>query len=295
MNYDCFLSEIKTQISSRVAPDVQLLVQTMPRNNGTSYDGLILLRPDRNVSPTIYLTPYYHRYLSGVSFPDICSDILSTYQQQLPVQDFDTSLFTDFAKVRSRIVMRLVSCERNEKMLSDVPFCRFYDLAVTFYCLLYADSENQASILVHNEHLALWDTDTDTLYQLARQNTPELLPYQVMPMQALLKELSPDLCEPACTDFDVPLYVISNCYRTNGAAAVLYDNTLYQLAQQLDSNLILLPSSIHEFIVLPVEDAADLEAFNHMVSEVNETQLADEEVLADHAYFYDRKKRLISM
>lgn len=298
MNYDLFLSEIKAQISSRVAPEVQLLVQNMPRNNGTSYDGLILLSPDCNVSPTIYLTPYYHRYLSGVSLEDICSDILCTYRQQLPVQDFDTSLFTDFSKVKSRIIMRLVSYPRNGRMLSDVPFCRFYDLAIIFYCLLHADNENQASILVHNEHMELWETDTDTLCQLAKQNTPILLPRQVTPINTLLEELSPERYEErslSCADRDIPMYVISNCYRTNGASAILYGQLMHHLAQQMDSDLILLPSSIHEFIALPAEDDTDLVAFSQMVKEVNETQLADDEVLADHAYYYDRKKRLISM
>lgn len=295
MNYESFITEIKTQISACVEPEVELLVQTMPRNNGTSYDGLILLHPGRNISPTIYLTPYYHRYLEGVSVEDICSDILATYQKQQPLQDFDTSLFTDFSKVKSRLIMRLVSYPRNERMLADIPYFRFYDLAIIFYCLLHADNDNQASILVHNEHLDLWETDRDTVYHLARLNTPVLLPRQVTPMYRLLDGLAPESCELPENSRKLPMYVISNCYRTNGASAILYEQLLHQMAEQLQSNLILLPSSIHEFILLPVKDSSDLKAFDQMVCEVNETQLADDEVLADHAYYYDRTKRLITM
>lgn len=305
MNYESFISDIKTRIGACVGPEVQLLIQPMPRNNGTSYDGLILLQPGLNISPTIYLTPYYHRYLDGMSMEDICSDIFSTYQKQQPKENFDIGLFTDFARVKSRIIMRLVNYPRNEQMLADVPFFRFYDLAVIFYCLLYAGDDNQASILVHNEHLELWGINQDTLYRLARENTPALLPQQVTPMCSLMEHFAAEIglmreLHPAddgigSSNTDIPMYVISNSYRTNGACAILYDQLLHELAEQLQSNLILLPSSIHEFILLAAEDSSDLQDFSQMVREVNETQLADDEVLADHAYYYNRKTRLISM
>lgn len=295
MNYQEFLNNIKTQISACVDPDVRLMVQSMPRNNGTSYDGLILLQPGRNVAPTIYLTPYYHRYLEGVTLTDICSDILDVYQKQLPDQDFDTTLFTDFERAGSKLIMRLVNYRRNEHMLSGVPHVRLYDLAIIFYCLLHADKDNQASILVCNDHLNLWNIDQDTLYDHARQNTPVLLPQQITPMHTLLEgfaDFDPDAKK---ADWDVPMYVISNCYRTNGATALLYEQLLHQLAEQLQSNLMLLPSSIHEFLALPVENDEDLDTYSRMVCEVNETQLTDDEVLSDHAYYYDRTTQCITM
>lgn len=294
MNYHAFINDMKARVRAQIDPDIQLQVQKIPRNNGTSYDGLILFNPGRNISPTIYLTPYYHRYLEGVSLEDICSDILSAYDRQLPLRDFDTSRFTDFSKVSPRIVMRLVNRARNERMLSLIPSFPFHDLAVIFYCLLSADSDNQASILVHNEHLALWDVGAETLFQLSRENSPALLPPQITPMRTLLfPSGGPSVS--GLDDCDIPMYVVSNLYRTNGASAILYEQVLQQLSGQLGTDLILLPSSVHEFIAIPAAGGEDLSAFDTMVCEVNETQLADDEVLADHAYYYDRKMRLISM
>lgn len=293
MNYQEFLSVVKEQLAARIEKDARLQVKTLPRNNGTSYDGLMILRPGRNISPTIYLTPYYHRYLDGVALEDIFTDILATYQCHLPEQDFDTSLFTDFEKVHSRIIMRLVSYERNQTLLRDVPFFCFQDLAVVFYCLLMADEKNQASILIHNEHLDMWGIDKDTLYHLARQNTPLLLPHCVTPMKdILLHSPFPDMED--LTECDIPMYVVSNCFRTNGATVLLYERLLQDIADQLASNLIILPSSIHEIIILPTMDHSDLPFYSHMVREVNETQLADEEILSDHAYYYDRITKVIS-
>lgn len=295
MNYQSFLEEVRIQLGACVGPEVDLFIQSMPGNNGTSCDSLILQYPLCNIAPAVCLTPYYHRYLEGVSLEDICSDILDTCRRQQPSEYFDTSRYTDFSKVKSRIVMRLVSYPRNEWMLADVPHVCFLDLAVIFYCLLYAGSDSQASILIRNDHLKLWDADIDTVCRLAEQNTPVLLPQQVTPMYRLLDQLVPAGGILPEHSRDLPIYVATNSYRTNGASAIFYDRLLRQTADRFTSDLILLPSSIHEFLLLPAEDSSDLEAYGQMVREVNETQLADDEVLADHAYYYDRKRRLITM
>jgi hypothetical protein len=289
MNYQEFLTTVKTQLSLRIDSDVTLDIRSFPRNNGTHYDGLIMLQPSRNVSPTIYLTPYYHRYLEGVCLEDIYDDIIKTYQTHLPGEDFDTSLFTDYSKAASRIVMRLISHKHNEEQLKKVPHFHYHDLAIVFYCMLHADDKNQANILIYNEHLSMWGITEDELYHTARKNTQRLLPSQMISMRSLIPD-APD-------DLDVSLYILSNQYRTNGATVILYDGLLSRIAERFQKDLVILPSSIHETLLLPVDslDSADMERYAQMIQEVNETQLADEEILSDHAYYYSRSTGLVTM
>ena len=122
MNYQEFISSIRTELSDRITPGATLKIQTITKNNGTHYDGLIILQPGSNIAPTIYLTPYYHRYLEGVPLEDIYNDILVTYKKHLPESDFDIEMFTDFKRARSHIVMRLVSKKYNTDLLSDIPY-----------------------------------------------------------------------------------------------------------------------------------------------------------------------------
>lgn len=288
MNYQEFLTNVKTQLADRVSADVKLEIHPVIKNNGRRCDGLIIMQPDLNVSPTIYLQPYYHRYLEGVCLEDIYNDILSSYQNHLPKKDFDTSIFTDYSRASSRIVMRLVNYKKNEELLEDVPYYRFQDLAVIFYCMLHADHSNQANILIHNHHLDLWKVSVDELRAVAKKNTPLLLPPEFLPMQSLLKEHH-SIC-------DIPMYVMSNYYRTNGAAVILYEQMLKQTADMLQKNLVILPSSIHEVILIPVEsaDSATLAEYTQMVREVNESQLADDEILSDHAYYFNRRTQMIT-
>lgn len=287
MNYQEFLSSIRTELSSRVTSGATLKIQTITKNNGTHYDGLIILQPGSNIAPTIYLTPYYHRYLEGVPMEDIYDDILITYRRYLPETDFDIGMFIDFKRAHSHIVMRLVSREYNETLLADIPHLDYHDLAIVFYCLVYADSSNQGSILIHNAHMHMWNTSIEELHQHAQQNTPQLLPHKVIPMKELLKD------HPLAhlLDLDeIPMYILTNKYKTNGAAAILYENLLAQFADHFQQSIILLPSSIHEWILIPVDEfnAKELGYYSQVVREVNATQIADDEILSEHAYFYRR-------
>lgn len=290
MNYQEFLSCMQTELSNRITSDATLKIQTITKNNGTHYDGLIILQPGSNIAPTIYLTPYYHRYLDGVPLEDIYDDILTSYEEHLPESNFDIEMFTDFARAGTHIVMRLVNAKYNRELLTDVPHIPYHDLAIIFYCLVYADTDNQGSILIHNSHLELWDVTIDEIYQLARQNTPVLLPHLLIPMAEMLRaHPTIDLLDFA----DIPMYILTNTYKTNGASAILYETLLEQIANRFEKDLIILPSSIHELILVPVDHAQtqDLTYYSQIVCEVNETQLADDEILSDHAYLYQRNSR----
>ena len=135
MNYQEFISSMRTELSDRITPGATLKIQTITKNNGTHYDGLIILQPGSNIAPTIYLTPYYHRYLEGVPLEDIYNDILVTYKKHLPESHFDIEMFTDFKRARSHIVMRLVSKKYNKDLLSDIPYIDYCDLAVIFWSM----------------------------------------------------------------------------------------------------------------------------------------------------------------
>lgn len=285
MNYQEFLCNMRTELSSRVTPGATLKIQTITKNNGTHYDGLIILQPGCNIAPTIYLTPYYHRYLEGVPMKDIYDDILTTYRRYLPETDFDIGMFVDFDRARSHIIMRLINTEYNEALLKDVPHIEYHDLSIVFYCLVYADPTNQGSILIHNSHMHMWDTSVEELHRLARQNTPALLPYKSIPMKELLK--THPLAHLLDLD-EIPMQILTNKYKTNGASVILYDNLLAQISDFFAQSMILLPSSIHEWILIPVDEynATELGYYSQVVKEVNASQIPDDEILSEHAYFY---------
>lgn len=293
MNYQEFLQTLKEKVSSHLEDGILLQLQKVTKNNGVELDAFIMINPSINISPTIYILPYYHRYLEGADVDELVTDFLDTYQKNLPQTDYDISVFTDYEKAKHKIVMRLVNYKSNEELLKQIPHKRFLDLAVIYYCLIEASSSQIATILIHNHHLDYWNIDRDELHAIALYNTPDLLSYHLENMQTLLKEVISETLD-ISDDTLFPMFILTNIHRSYGASVLLYPKLLERLSDQFSSDFIILPSSVHEIILLPVTEETNLDSYNDLVKEVNETQLTDDEVLSDHAYYYSRKNRLLT-
>lgn len=289
MKYQDFLKNIKEHVADQLCDGQKVILQPVVKNNGIVYDGLFIIDPILNVSPTIYLNPYYHRYLSGVSLEDIYEDVLSTYYTNLPKKDFDVSLFTDFNKSKERIVMKLINRKRNQQLLKLVPHIPYMDLAIVFVCSVTEFLNEYATILIHHEHMKLWDVSVQDLYSLALENSPRLLPYQLDSIQSLIPD-EPSMYLPWIKN--VELYVLTNKLKIHGATCMAYPKLLEQIASQLDSDLMIIPSSIHEVLIVPETFINAQEKlppdYDCMISEVNDTKLTDDEILGDHVYHYRR-------
>ena len=210
----------------------------------------------------------------------------------------DLSFFTDFDRVKYRIIYKLIHRQKNLTLLEDIPHYLFLDLAVVFCCYLPDTPNGNGSILIHNNHMDYWKITAKTLYDLAIKNTPILLPYELKSMEDVLKCMCPAESAPsleADLTTDTPsMYVLSNTEKLYGASAMLYPDVISSFANFLDSDLCILPSSIHEVLLLPIKERShDLE-LDHIVREVNASQVLEEDILSDHAYYFDRTAGLIT-
>lgn len=288
MKYQEFLQNVEKEIKKKLENGEELFIQRFPKNNGITYDGLVIFHPKLNISPTIYLNQYYHWYLDGVPMDDICSNIMNVYKKRLPQKDFDTSFFTEYGNAKDSIIMKLINYEHNLDILEKVPYIRMLDLAIVFQCLVSQQTDGFATILIHNHHLKYWGIEEKQLYQDAYKNTPKLLPYQLEDMETLIKESM--LSVPSDIPFEeCPMYILTNSAKLNGATVLFYDGLMKKLAEQMGTDFVVLPSSIHETLLVPVNSPEQISFFSQMVEQVNETQLADDEILSDHAYYYSRK------
>lgn len=162
----------------------------------------------------------------------------------------------------------------------------YLDLAVVFYVLLEINHYGMASMMIRNEHLRMWNTTKEEIYRYARRNTEILLPDEFQTMRAVIEELT-GRKETGGKDI---MYILSNENRSFGAAAILYEGRLKKIGERLGENFYVLPSSVHEMIIIAESEAPSKEELSEMVAEINRTQVEAEEVLSDHAYYYDRKQ-----
>lgn len=298
MTYQEFKKNIILAITERLGSAYQVALQDIIKNNDTHLDGLTILSENSNVSPTIYLNYYYEQYTNGKAFSAVCEDILHSYYHNVPKQKIDIRFFTNYENVKHRIVYKLVSSSRNKELLKQVPHILFLDMALIFNCFIDFPSEcSGATILIYNHHLDFWHISAEELYVLALQNTPKLLPYQVQNMSDIVSDfLDSDTADDFRDTFtQTPMYILSNNTKLNGAGCILYEHLMEDLSNRLRSDFYILPCSIHEVLLIPVEHISSFEELTSTVCEVNTTQLTPEEILSDHVYHYSRNTGKITI
>lgn len=284
MTFCQFIQVIEAKVREEVQEGFLVSVYRARKNNGVIRTGLMIEEKGINVSPTIYLEEYYEQYQRGNSLDYIASDIVRLYSRVRFQKSWKGDSLRRYEEVEERIVFRLINQNANEEMLKTVPYVPYLDLAIVFYVLLEIDTCGTASMLVQNIHLSQWRITKEELYRKSMARTPELLPCDFRSMEAVIEELA-DQPEPGKKG---EMYVLSNQIRSFGAAAILYPGRLKRVAALLGENYYVLPSSVHEVIVVPEREVPEVDLLNEMIREINEVHVDPEEVLADHAYYFDR-------
>lgn len=259
------------------------------KNNGVTLMGLCIMNPNNNIAPNIYLEAFYDEYLNGKPMAEIAKEILGLNGKNQIPKSFPMNFLDSFDMAKVNVVYRLVSRDRNVQRLHNIPHVDYMDLAVIFCIIVDEMQEGIASITVTNDMMKFWNISIEELYEEAHKNTVKKFPVLLKSMEEILLESivdlkSHDIEESGCA---IPMYVVTNTTKLNGATVVLYENQLRNLAEYFGGDYFLLPSSIHETLLIPVTDATDnLSDLKEMVVDVNKVCVRDEEFLSDSVYRY---------
>lgn len=298
MEYKEFVEYIKMNAGYIAGEGGNITINHVIKNNGCEMDGLVIMEKGKDIAPTIYLDSFYELYTNGENIKNIIRQIEVIYEQNKNNVTFDVNILKHFDTIKDKIVYKVVNYRSNEKLLEQVPHKRILDLAVVFYCLLDNEYGRSATALIYNNNLKNWNVTIDDVYKAALKNTPDLLHSKISSMAALFEKcgVNVDGEEVDLKDY-VPsdMYVLTNESKLNGTACILYENVLYDFAQKLGADLYILPSSVHEVILLPKLSMFEKDELVNMVKEVNTEGVAADEVLSDHVYEYNRTERLITM
>ncbi len=297
MNRKEFARKARADIARRLGEDYHVYTKEVTKNNGVSMDAILIGNAGQNITPTIYLAPFYDRIRQSEEWDSVMENILEVYWKSMPVETVDMDFYGDFDKVRNRIACKLIHAERNRELLSAIPHVMFHDLAVCFYYAFSHKTLGNGSILVYNTQVETWKTNTAELMRVALENTRELFGVETVPMEKLLCEMlvqemggSAQIPQD-CIVSGISMQILSNHSRTFGAAAILLPGVLEEIADRAEAGLYILPSSVHEVILIPESGDEDVEYLKSMVKEVNDTQVLPEEILSDSVYYYDRDRR----
>ena len=326
MNFEEFISEIKKRVNGYLGEEVKIEEKTVLKNNGVKLTGIVIFKEHQNCVPNIYLNGYYEQYMRGRNTEEIVSEILHYYEEHKIEQKINIDCFSDFNSIKNKLCYKVIHYEKNAELLKEIPYIIYLDLAIVFYCLIDDAHIGNGSILIRNEHLKRWQVTLKEVKENAFLNTPKLLQGKITSMEDVICDLlrkkmilemensiqgytnsyirvKEEMIEPIIQEMLEKIYadakgpkmfVAGNESKNFGAAVILYDTFLKEFAESIHSDFYILPSSVHEVILIPAEKEQDeVCKLKEMVYEVNRTELAEEEVLSDAVYMYKREEECI--
>lgn len=277
--YEQFVNEVTEAIRQAAGKEYLVITRKERKNNAVVLDGVMLQRGKERVAPNIYLNHYYPKYCNGESVEEIAEQILMLCEEKQE-EIHSLAAHLDFSEeyIREHIYYRLVSKERNEELLQEVPHRLYLNLAIIYYWVVYEGEEQIGSIMMTQVQMERMGWTEEELMRMAEKNTPRLFPMSARRIEEIVGELM-------LQHQEFPMLVVSNDKGINGAACLVYPDMLEQLKQKMKGSFYILPSSIHELIVIP-DNGTLPDRLCEMVYCINRTQLPQEDILSDAVYYY---------
>nr|WP_312216768.1 DUF5688 family protein [Clostridioides sp.] len=303
MTFNEYVERVKREVKDYLPEeykDVNPEINVVRKNNGKELTGLTL-RGESNICPNIYLNSFYDLHQEGMKVSETMSKIGEIFQREIKrTPQFNLEDFT-YNNMKDNLYYTVINAEKNEKLLQDIPHQRREDLAIVYRVNVCISEEGTGSILLNNEHLKVWGVDHREVHDQAVRNMPRILPPKFENMNDIIAELmgeDVELFEEMAGEN--MMWVLSNDKRMQCAAYMFDEEVMSSIAEKLGGDFIVLPSSLHEVIIIKeedimVEENIDLEFIQRMVSEVNESQVEPDEVLSDAIYRYSSKDNKLSL
>ena len=282
-----FMETLTELVQGRIGKGHVVKNKDIVKNNGVKYHALLISKEGRCISPTIYIDPFYRAHKNGMTMKEIVEEIVKIYTDSMPATDMDVDFFFDFAKVSDKLFFKVVNLKKNEKKLEGVPYRQLMDLAMVPLCRMNSASIGEGVITITNEHLKCWEISEDELWENIGEHAAKVAPPKISSLLDTLERLSGEC-------FDIPplsgISVVTNASDNYGASAVFYPGMLKDLADDRECDLYIVPASVHETLVIPdPQMEVDVDHLIGIIAEVNRTSVAEEEILSDSLYRYDRE------
>ena len=300
--FEKFQEKIKDGILAYLPEEYQgamVDIVHVQKNNDQDKVGMTIRKDSQTVAATVYLERYYAEFPEWVSEQTIFKTLADEYleaQAELSQIEAMADAVKDYDSVRSNIRIQVVNRETNQESLRHCPKKEIEgtDLLAVFRVMFYNQGKECASALITDAVMEKWDTDLDSLYETALKNTVDQAPAQINSMMSVLFEGEEPL-EPGEVFREEGLYILSNPQKSNGAAVILYPGLLQSIAEATQSSFYILPSSIHEVLLMKEGNGMDAKELQSMVMEINQNEVAPQEILSNQVYFYDGKEQKISL
>lgn len=281
--------------------EAEVTLHRTVKNNDQVLTGLIIRKEDEMSAPAIYLDGFAEQFDAGRPMDSIMREIAQIQTETGKPLPFEIPQFTDYGKIRPMLAIRMCDPENNREYLQGKPYTVCGELAATYRVQVMENGNETAAAVVTDNIMRAWGITVEQLHRDAVEAVNERNPVCLYHMEALMDSLAyggdcPNLLdsgEMPLRDFSF-LYVLTNQTKTDGAAALVRDDVLEKVGSLLEANYYVLPSSVHEVLVVPDNGAMSLTELEKMVKDINEAQVGPKDMLSNKVQYYDRDARTLT-
>ena len=300
MNYEEFkeqiLEDVRKGLEERTGHGYDTQTHTVEKMN-ESYEALTVKPEDGILGVNINMDELYKAYEGGHDYDQLVDRTVTRASAALENHpDFNLEALQDYDHMKETLSMEVVSAQRNAELLEKVPHKEIEDMAVVYRFVVDSGDDGRGSILITNQMLDNYGITAEQLHQDALEFAPVMRPAVIQTMaETLLEMMGPEAKDMIPVLPDDPLFVATVPDKIQGASVLAYENFMEQAAERVGGDFYILPSSIHEILLVRDDGTFDINRLEDMVKEVNETQVAPEDLLTDSVYHYDSKEKIFEL
>jgi len=274
LNYEEFKEKIKEDIKDYMDEkykDCGVVIRKVNKTN-REVDGLNFydIPGLKNATPTLYVNNLYEEYERTGNYEDVVRMAAETMENG--IESFNKEIKADFldtSRLKDNVFFTLINAEQNRELLKTVPHRKFEDNAA--------------------------NKNTKELFPVSIKNMNEVISEIIFGESELGEEMQEEFNEVMMeTPNEHSMYVITNESKLYGAASILYEEPLHELAEKVGSDLYILPSSVHEVIAVSA-DFSSPDELAEMVYEINMDQVDINDRLSNQVYCYDKDLRTLRL
>lgn len=301
-----FFEELVHFLKKKCSRDMEIDFREIIKTNDTKIPTIAMMKKEKNaVGRSFHANELYEYYRKGMSVEEIAENLIRLSEQDAEIQ-LDRKILTDILLYypymrEGNITVRLLNFAENQEYLKNMCFIPYLDLAIVFYAVVSKKEETLATIPVTKEIFKNWDVTKEQLLSDTLSEMQRTFPVHMASLRKMVEEIMEERKQDAFADHmnppeipldDIPdtetVLMATNESKINGAAVMLYPGFLKTVAKMLDSKEInILPSSIHELLLVPSTGETKRKEMVEMVLEVNRMCVSEEEKLSDNLYIYN--------
>lgn len=272
MKYETFKQIIATQIKDNLPPVFQSFeVKFIQVQKTNEVKEAMVLRPkdipNYGAVPNIYLEDMYQQLEAGSTLSEILEQIATVIMCFTGVQVPEVTT-SDLKEMTDRIIPTLVNTEKNRTMLENVPHYDMLDLSIVYrFVVKKNEGSGFMSSLITYEIQDCLELSMEKLHEIAMRNMENIFPVRVWELTETLN-------------------VLTNDFYMYGAVGLLYMDKIKEIADKMQSDLYLVPSSIHEIMVMAV-DSSDIHELIDILNKGNNLYTEEGDYLSEEIYYYE--------